>query len=278
MTPIVDVVAAALERRAARATALAATTPSAAGLLTYYAHLSEVQRGLTPHVTPPPEAPAEAAGPSGSLARRIDTGAVAALVPALLPKLQAGAPPTLRRAMLALAAEAPLTWQARLDASLATDDGVAGDAPAAFVCEVVLQPFAEAAARAMPLALAARPGPGARCPCCGGRPVMGVLRERGHGAGRGLVCGRCLHEWAAPRLVCPSCGGMEVAALPVFRADRWPAARLDACEQCRAYLKSVDLTVDGAAIAVVDDLATLPLDLWAAEEGFHKLRPNLLRL
>lgn len=62
-----------------------------------------------------------------------------------------------------------------------------------------------------------------------------------------------------------------------FRAEAWPAVRLDACDAC-AYLKSVDLTVDGQAIAVVDDLATLALDLWAAEHGVHKRRPSLLRI
>jgi formate dehydrogenase maturation protein FdhE len=29
---------------------------------------------------------------------------------------------------------------------------------------------------------------------------------------------------------------------------------------------------------VVDDLATLPLDLWAREQGYQRIRPNLLRL
>ena len=37
----------------------------------------------------------------------------------------------------------------------------------------------------------------------------------------------------------------------------------------------VDLSSDPAAIPEVDELAGLPLDLWAIQEGFHKLQPNL---
>jgi formate dehydrogenase maturation protein FdhE len=43
-------------------------------------------------------------------------------------------------------------------------------------------------------------------------------------------------------------------------------------------VKTIDLTVSGAAVHVVDDLASLALDLWAAGRGYRKIRPNLLRL
>jgi formate dehydrogenase maturation protein FdhE len=42
------------------------------------------------------------------------------------------------------------------------------------------------------------------------------------------------------------------------------------------YLKSIDLTKTGLAVPVVDELATLPLDLWAHEHGYEKLQINLL--
>ena len=43
------------------------------------------------------------------------------------------------------------------------------------------------------------------------------------------------------------------------------------------YLKTVDLTKDGLAAPIVDDLATVTLDWWGARRG-HRLYPNLLRL
>jgi len=36
------------------------------------------------------------------------------------------------------------------------------------------------------------------------------------------------------------------------------------------------LTRTGLAIPVVDELATIPLDLWAREHGYQKLQMNLL--
>jgi formate dehydrogenase maturation protein FdhE len=43
-------------------------------------------------------------------------------------------------------------------------------------------------------------------------------------------------------------------------------------------VKTIDLTVNGAAIPIVDDLASLAMDLWAAGRGYRKVRANLLRL
>jgi len=38
----------------------------------------------------------------------------------------------------------------------------------------------------------------------------------------------------------------------------------------------VDLTKDGNAIPLVDDLAAIPLALWADEYGYQRIRGNLL--
>jgi FdhE protein len=54
--------------------------------------------------------------------------------------------------------------------------------------------------------------------------------------------------------------------------------RLECCDACRTYIKSVDLTKNGLADPLVDELASVPLDLWAREHGYDKLRPNLLGL
>jgi formate dehydrogenase maturation protein FdhE len=118
----------------------------------------------------------------------------------------------------------------------------------------------------------------ARCPACGGRPVVGLLREHGHGAKRTLVCGLCSTEWRVPRVTCPSCGEGRFDRLTTIRADHFPNARLDVCSTCRTYFKTLDLSRDNTMVASVDDLATLALDLWAREQGYTRLRPHLLRL
>ena len=106
----------------------------------------------------------------------------------------------------------------------------------------------------------------------------GYLREEGHGAKRSVVCGFCQTEWRTGRIECLACGENRFDALPVFRADELSAARVDACDTCRNYVKTIDLTKDGRAVGVVDDVATVALDLWAREQGYHRLRANLLRL
>jgi formate dehydrogenase maturation protein FdhE len=40
----------------------------------------------------------------------------------------------------------------------------------------------------------------------------------------------------------------------------------------------VDLTRDGHAVPVVDELATVALNIWAENQGYLKLEPNLLGL
>ncbi|MGE3509742.1 MAG: formate dehydrogenase accessory protein FdhE, partial [Vicinamibacterales bacterium] len=108
----------------------------------------------------------------------------------------------------------------------------------------------------------------ARCPICDGAPRVGVLREEGQGHRRTLLCGCCHSEWPFPRLTCPACGETRFEALPVFTAEAFGHLRIEACDTCRRYLKTVDLTVDGLAVPPVDDIASVPLDLWALERGY----------
>ncbi len=63
--------------------------------------------------------------------------------------------------------------------------------------------------------------------------------------------------------------------LPAYTTDRHPAVRIEACATCRAYVKSIDLTVDARAIPEVDDLLSLSLDVWATDRGYSRLEPGL---
>jgi FdhE protein len=51
--------------------------------------------------------------------------------------------------------------------------------------------------------------------------------------------------------------------------------RIEACETCHRYVKSLDLSEDARPIPEVDDLASLSMDLWAAEQGFERIEPGL---
>jgi formate dehydrogenase accessory protein FdhE len=264
-----------LDRRIARAGQLAIERRPSAEVLTFFAAVAVWQRDLLLHAA----RRLPATGDGFVAAATPDMALVAGLVPPFVDAVRASAPRRVDETLAPLARLTAGDWQ-RLCTELWRDPGALVSelaAAEAFVAEAVLQPFAElrtAGAEGEVVAGA----DASRCPRCGGRALAATLRERGHGAGRALVCGFCAAEWTVPRVVCPACGQTRVETLPVYRDGDLPALRLDACDTCRVYVKAIDLTVDGRLDPVVDDLATLALDLWATAEGYRRLRPNLLRV
>jgi formate dehydrogenase accessory protein FdhE len=115
------------------------------------------------------------------------------------------------------------------------------------------------------------------CPHCGGQPWVAARRTQPntHGAQRLLVCALCGSEWVVNRILCPACGEEDPKKLPSFNADRYPAVRIEACESCHRYVKSIDLTLDARAIPEVDDLLSVGMDLWAAEQGYARIESGL---
>jgi FdhE protein len=124
------------------------------------------------------------------------------------------------------------------------------------------------------------------CPFCKRKPGLGVLRPLGDGGQRSLVCSFCLGEWEFRRIVCPGCGEENHAKLPVYTADRtkdnnedeMKHIRVEACDSCRTYIKTVDMTTQGRAEPIVDEMAAIPLDVWAQKQGYTKLQVNLMQL
>ena len=157
-------------------------------------------------------------------------------------------------------------WNSSLEDSVATSAD-------RFIALAFLQPYAEWLAQSGFGILS--PGQHATCPVCGSEPVCAVLRDQDHGARRSLLCSLCMNEWNFPRLACPACGEHRFESLPVFTPEESPHIRVDACDTCHRYLKTIDMTKDGLAIPIVDELAAVSLDLWAGENGYCKLVPNL---
>jgi FdhE protein len=144
-----------------------------------------------------------------------------------------------------------------------------------YLSRAMLRPYAEVLAHL-------RIAPGRRhahghCPFCGGAPWIALRRAEADadGAHRLLGCALCGGEWPLGRIVCAWCAEGDPAKLPWFQGQGHPAARIEACETCRRYVKSVDLTLDARAIPEVDDLVSLSLDLWAAREGFTRIEAGL---
>jgi FdhE protein len=138
------------------------------------------------------------------------------------------------------------------------------------------QPYAEHVAEKLPEPVSHSNS--ATCPVCDSEPVVGVLREEQLGAKRSFICSFCAHEWDFPRLVCPSCGEDRNEALAVYTSEYFDHIRLEVCDSCKTYVKAVDLTRHGLAIPVVDELAAIPLTIWAQQHGYSKLQPNLVAM
>jgi FdhE protein len=110
------------------------------------------------------------------------------------------------------------------------------------------------------------------CPRCAHPPQAGCLRQRGDGTALLLCCSLCFHEWPASRDRCSRCGG----TLQFHESAALPQIRVSACESCRRYLHVIRIDRDPEAIPMVDEIASLALDVWARGEGYEKIFPNLV--
>jgi formate dehydrogenase accessory protein FdhE len=164
------------------------------------------------------------------------------------------------------------SWSQLLDASWNPSESA--DAPETFLARALLQPYAEL--------LRVRSGmksdgyTHATCPFCGRKAGLGVLRPQGDGASRFLMCSFCLAEWEFRRILCPNCNEQDNSKLPVYTASDFDYIRVECCDTCKTYIKSVDLSKNGLAEPMVDEIAAAPLDLWAQQHGYSKLQLNLM--
>jgi Protein involved in formate dehydrogenase formation len=118
------------------------------------------------------------------------------------------------------------------------------------------------------------------CPKCDGLPQLSYFAISGEALVTGpryLVCSRCNHNWIFSRMTCASCGETDTARLPIYQEhERFPHARVDGCRSCHRYLLTFDLRRDTRCVPLVDELACLPLDLFAKDQGLSKVTPNLM--
>jgi FdhE protein len=142
-----------------------------------------------------------------------------------------------------------------------------------FFAHALLQPYAESLAK--PAAASNGGNHIPLCSFCGSRPQVAALRPEGDGAKRSLICSVCATEWSFKRVACPNCGEENKDRLPVYIAEAIDYVRVDACDSCHTYMKSIDLTKNGHAVPVVDEIASISLNLWAEENNYQKFGPNL---
>jgi FdhE protein len=263
------------DQRIQRATELAGRFPFAAEGLRFYERLASFQKSLYTGLAAGNGA-AKKERPPGGLRDELEIFILLPWFSSFLSFIQGIAPAPLAQAAAALSAAGSMRWEEVLDELWrANSTAVATLAPAEeLIAWAFLQPYAEHLAdHTLQPEIHDTPF---LCPVCSGRPQVGVLRPMGDGGKRSLICSLCATEWDFRRIVCPACGEEDVEKLPVYVADEHPHVRVEACDTCRYYIKTIDLTKEGRAVPVVDELAAIPLSLWAAEHEYTKLSTNLL--
>jgi FdhE protein len=263
------------EARIRRAGELTSSHPFASEALRFYERIAGFQKALY-ESTESGRGAGRPAPPPGELRQELELSLLLPWFASFLSFIAEIAPPPLAEAAAELGAAGVTRWQEVLHELWHTEVDAAPRLTAAegLLAWSFLQPYAEALAGEAP-----PPKPDETpllCPRCGGRPQVGVLRPEGHGARRSLVCALCATEWNYRRIACAACGEEKVEKLPVYVAEDFAHVRVEACDSCRHYIKTIDLTKDGHAVPVVDELAAIPLSLWAAENQYKKLKTNLL--
>ena len=156
-----------------------------------------------------------------------------------------------------------------------------------FFPRAFMQPLAEALAAKVPGTQGAsdpsvnegRATTSAACPRCGWPPQLAVLRDGTEVRGeRTLLCALCSSEWVFGRATCPQCLSTDTDKIVYHVTDVWPHVRVEECQVCHTYLKAIDLRTDGLAVPLVDELASVELDVWAEEAHLDKIQRNLLGL
>jgi len=256
------------ERRIARAEDLAARTPAAAEVLNFYRRVLGLQQQIAEGYL----AQASPGDSSTNFRDQLDVDYALRWMPATLELMAKHAPSRLAEESQRIG-EVDAEAQREMLAKFVKQADDELEAPSCFAARVIWQPCAEvlAAQRPVPAGFA-----GAKCPVCGAKPQFAVLRPEGDGGKRHLACSFCVSEWEFRRLLCPACGEEEHVKLPRFTPEEPIAVRVEACDTCKHYLKSFDMTVDGLLVPEVDEMATVALDAWAAKQGYRKIQLNLM--
>jgi FdhE protein len=250
------------EKRLRRAEFLLKEWPFAADLLKFMLGVFRLQRQI--HTRLSAGTPEDPQGTSL-------TPLVAAL-PELIDWVLQSGPPQLSKAAETVRGYTDQDWEGVLGQY---DDGIpAEEAILDFFPSAVLQPYRFRFQRSEPPPAGE---PLRHCPDCGFYSIVSLLREdkAAETVRRTLICSLCSREWEFPRVLCPFCTEEKPEKLPRYTAQEIPWMRVDACDTCRRYIKSVDLTLNWDAEPIVDELASTPLDVIAREHGYTKITPNL---
>jgi FdhE protein len=105
------------------------------------------------------------------------------------------------------------------------------------------------------------------CPVCGNFPGLATLEEKGE---RWLFCSFCWTKWHVQRIFCAFCENEDQQTLHYFYTETESEYRVDTCDKCKNYLKTVDLRkIERVFYPPLEQVSTLHLDMKAGEMGYQ---------
>ena len=110
------------------------------------------------------------------------------------------------------------------------------------------------------------------CPVCGSLPSLSLLKEEV--GKRYLLCSYCDYQWRVDRLFCPFCNNKDQGSLHYFYGEEEETHRIDLCDKCHQYIKTVDLRKMEESDPFLEDLATPHLNILAKQKGYKKPIPD----
>jgi len=156
-----------------------------------------------------------------------------------------------------------------LEAAICQDDERLDEPSLRVIAQMTALPLLQTCGRALKEQVSASWLEG-YCPVCGAWPTLAEFR--GLERKRWLRCGRCATSWEVPWLRCPFCGETEHTNLGYLAPEEAETTRkVEVCDSCKGYVKA-EATVKSLQPweIVLDDLATVPLEVAALDRGYHR--------
>jgi len=260
------------QQRIQRAEELTSQRPFVAEILGFYVQLARFQEGLYQRLENASQSKTEIAL-RGRVSGPPDLRELVSSFGMFLSVVEASGPARLAEMARDLRHRGDEAWSNCLDTCWSGTQ-TSPAAPQEFLGRAFLQPYAEFVRSRIVMQWNGYTY--SLCPFCNRKPGLGILRQMKDSARRSLMCSFCAAEWEFRRIVCAGCGEEDNRKVPVYIAAEFDYVRVECCDTCKKYIKTVDLTKNGLAEPVVDEIASAPLDLWAQEHGYSKLELNVV--
>ena len=109
---------------------------------------------------------------------------------------------------------------------------------------------------------------------CGSLPFLSLMKEET--GKRYLLCSCCGYlSGESERLICPFCNNDDHESLHYFYGEGEESFRMDLCDQCHHYIKTIDLRTTTGSDLYLEDISTLHLDFLASQKGYQRPTPTV---